>query len=139
MGYFEFSLQQSGSPMSVSFSLNDGVGVFTTVGDVDYEAGLRVLEEGMQEIRASGSPPVLLFDLTQSTENRSREELQMMAVFIHERLPHAKLAMLVKGDLYYGISRMFGSFAESYDLETCVFREMDDALVWCLARARVTH
>ncbi len=123
--------------MPVSFTLNDGIGIFTTVGDVDFEEGLDILEKGMDEVRKSGQPHVLLFDLSQSAENRSVEELHMISVFIQERLPHAHLAMVAQQDLYYGISRMFSSFAESLSLESRAFRNRDDAIDWCNARARV--
>jgi len=123
--------------MPVSFTLSDGIGIFTTVGDVDFEEGLDILEKGMDAVHKSGQPHVLLFDFSQSAENRSAEELHTISMFIQERLPRAHLAMVAQQDLYYGISRMFSSFAESLSLDSRAFRNRDEAIDWCNARAKV--
>ena len=124
--------------MPLSFSLNEGIGVLAAVGEADFEQALQEIYRGMDEIEAAGVPPVLLFDLSRSAANRSQEELQITVAAIHERLPDARIALLAKGDFYYGISRMFGSFAQSFELETKIFRDLDEALAWCRAESEVT-
>lgn len=125
--------------MPLSFSQNDYAGIITVVGDVEYREALESLEKAFAQMRDADTPRVLLFDLSQSTANRDREELQLLAAFIHEHLPGASLAVVALNDLYFGIGRMFAAYAESYELETQVFRAMDAAVAWCKARAKRAH
>ncbi len=120
--------------MPISFRIEDKIGTFTSVGDVAIEQGILVLEDGLSQMEESRLTPVFLFDLTRSTENRSTEELQLMAAIIHERLPNSCMALLVTTEVSYGLSRMFSTFAASLDMEATVFRDRDACRAWCIAR-----
>ena len=49
--------------------------------------------------------------------------------------PHSRRAMLVSGDLAFGLARMFEALRESFGEQGIrVFRNLDDALDWVLAR-----
>ena len=49
--------------------------------------------------------------------------------------PHSRRAMLVSGDLAFGLARMFEVLRESFGEQGIrVFRNLDDALDWVLAR-----
>ena len=125
--------------MPISFSIKDRIGTFTNIGDVEMAQGIAVLEEGLTQMAKSDLTPVFLFDLSQSTENRSVEELQLIAATIHERLPNACMALLVTTDVSFGLSRMFGTFASSLNMEASVFRDRDECMAWCLARTTLPN
>jgi len=49
--------------------------------------------------------------------------------------PHSRRAMLVSGDLAFGLARMFEALRESFGEQGIrVFRNLDEALDWVLAR-----
>lgn len=120
--------------MPISFKIEDKIGTFTSIGDVEIEQGILVLKDGLSQMEKSGLSPVFLFDLSQSTENRSIKELQLIAALIHERLPNSCIALLVTTEVSYGLSRMFSTFAASLDMEATVFRDRNECKAWCSAR-----
>ncbi len=116
--------------MPLYFDLNEGVGVFRTVGDVEFEEGLRVLEAGLEAIRSADGRNLVLFDIRQSTENRTHDELRGIAGVTQHQLGKGQLALVVGSELYYGLSRVFAAYAERDGLMAEVFLDMDAALQW---------
>jgi len=116
--------------MPINYHVDDEIRIFTTIGDVEYEEGLNVLKEGLQGIKASDTA-LILFDIRQSRENRTHDEIHGMAQFLKPFIAgNAKISLLVDRDLYYGLSRMFMSYVEEDAIEAKVFKEYDDALLW---------
>jgi hypothetical protein len=116
--------------MPMDFQIKNGIVVFTTVGELDYQEGINVLKEGLHSIKGS-NPALILFDIRQSQENRTHDEILNISEFIKPFiLEKAKIALLVEHDLYFGLSRMFASYVEEADIEAQVFKKYDDALSW---------
>lgn len=118
--------------MGISFELKDRTIRFVTVGDVDFAAGLQVLEAALATAAEQGSGWGLLFDIRSSSENRSADELRGVAEVIarHRDALSGQCAILAADPLHYGLARMFGVFAESLGLTAMVFRTEAEALAW---------
>lgn len=116
--------------MPLSFHIDNSIGFFTTTGDLDYGEGIKILHEGLQEIRSNLKNPLILFDIRKSKENRSSKEIYGIAEVIRGYFDNAKIAMLVEGDLYYGLSRMLEAYIEPSNICTRVFKNYDAALTW---------
>jgi hypothetical protein len=76
-----------------------------------------------------------LWDLTQVTKvELTAEEVRRIAgrpIFSSE----SRRAILVSSDLVFGLSRMFEIVRDTYgEKGICVFRNLDDALEWVLAK-----
>ena len=121
--------------MPVTYQIADAVLTFTTVGDVDYADGLAVLTDGLSRY-ADSQPaiPRVLFDLTLSTEDRSSDELQGIAQLVSRRLPRARIALVVRSSLHFGLARVFAAFADEDASAINVFRDMAQAQAWLKAR-----
>ena len=120
--------------MPISYTMDDSALTFTTVGDVDFAEGLAVLNDGMCRYEQSKPAQIrVLFDLTQSTENRSGEELKYICHVVTQKLPGARIALVVRSDLLYGLSRMFSAMAYGKVSDSQVFRSMTEAQAWLLA------
>lgn len=120
--------------MPINYQINNEVCIFTTVGDIDYHEGINVLKEGLERIKTF-DPALILFDIRLSKENRSSDEIfEITKVIKSMVLSRLKIALLVDGDLYYGLSRMFSSYIEEADIRTNVFKQYDDALTWLLSQ-----
>lgn len=116
--------------MPINFQNNDGIGIFTTVGDVDYGEGIDVLTHGLQSIQ-SADPLLVLFDLRQSREHRSAEEVSSIADIVKPYVSGtAKIALLAEADIYFGLSRIFSAYVEDTRITAQVFRDYDQALSW---------
>lgn len=116
--------------MPINFHTSNGVGVFTTIGDVDYLEGIEVLTHGLESIQSS-DPLLVLFDLRQSLEHRSTEEVAGIADLVKPYVSGtAKIALLAEADLYFGLSRIFSVYVEDVKIAARVFREYDQALSW---------
>ena len=116
--------------MPLNFAFESNVGVFRTVGDVEYEKGLKVLKKGLAAIVKRGEPHAVLFDLRESAERRTADEIRGIADVVKGETLSGRLALVADEDLYYGLSRMFESYAEYAGFDCLVFREYDPALDW---------
>lgn len=107
---------------------------FLAQGGVEHEPGLKLLERGIAE--AINLDPTrkwhLLFDVQQSSENRSGEELRIIAgvVIRHKNHLSLKCALVATDALHYGLSRMFGTYLENDGFEINVFSEIQQAESW---------
>ena len=117
--------------MPIKFTLDDDkIGVFTTIGNVEYEDGMKVLHLGLDTINKECKNHLILFDIRQSEENRSGKEIKDMAETIKQQLGSAKMAIVVDNDFYHGVSRMFIANSELLDMDSNVFRNPADAVSW---------
>lgn len=118
--------------MPLTYRIDDGLLTFTTIGDVEFSAGMKVLLEGLSQYATSGAQrPRILFDLEQSIENRSAADLRSIAVVVGQNVPSARIACLVASDLHYGLSRMFGVYLGDDGMVMRVFyRDRAKAMVW---------
>ncbi|NIP82295.1 MAG: hypothetical protein GWM90_24965, partial [Gemmatimonadetes bacterium] len=93
---------------------------YTVRGDVDFQEGLEVLKKGLAEARraVAGAPWPVLFDIRDSKEKRRADELRGIALVLGEHVGVVSdhCAVVVSSPLYYGVSRMFGHFAEAYGI-----------------------
>jgi hypothetical protein len=107
---------------------------FVARGGVEYEPGLMVLERGIAEaVRLDPARKWhLLFDVRESSENRSGDELRVIAgvIISHKQSLSLKCVLLAADALHYGLSRMFGAYLENDSFEINVFAEMRDAEAW---------
>lgn len=118
--------------MPITFSIDDHVAVFTTIGHVDFETGLASIRDGLQVLAEQSGVPVILFDVQQSEKARSSDEIRTIVDAICDETPGAHIAVLAASDLHYGIARMFGSYAEGAGLNAMAFRDRQEAWQWCL-------
>jgi hypothetical protein len=63
----------------------------------------------------------------------STQEIQEAAELTEANLDiwrGTRIAVLVNRDLDFGVARMFGAFAERFDLEFGIYRDKDSAIEW---------
>jgi hypothetical protein len=117
--------------MGLSFELRDGIGIFSSSGDVEYDEGMQVFRSGLEELaRSEHAPARMLFDLLESTESRSQAELRAIVDVAKQHLPGGRMALAAQSDLLFGLSRMFGIHAEQAGFEAAVFKSRDEAIAW---------
>ena len=116
--------------MPVTFENQNNIGVFTTIGDVDFDSGIKVLEEGLLQIKSGEPPYKILFDLRESTENRTKEDMQGLADFVQAIIGPCAIALVAKDDLLKGMSRMFASYCELRGMQCQVFSMFDESYAW---------
>ena len=116
--------------MPIEFRVNDGIGVFTTIGNIDYQEGMTILKEGLEKIELLDRV-LILFDLRQSQENRSPDEIREIAKFIKLRISKkVKIALVATHDFYYGLSSVFAAYVDHVGIDAQVFKNINDALSW---------
>lgn len=117
--------------MPLTFESEGEIGVFRSVGKVEFAEGMRVFEEGLREV-ADREPAVarIRIELLESGENRSSGELRAIAGMAKKHFTKARMALVADKALYLGLSRMFGVFAEDLGLEVEVFSTNDEANQW---------
>jgi len=125
--------------MPLRYELRDPVLWYVAEGDVDYAAGREVLRSGVEAAGAHAPARSwdVLFDIRESGERRSAEELRGIASFCAEQGPTlSRRCAVVAGDAFhFGLGRMFGAYAEPAGVEVRVFRDLAAAEQW-LAEAR---
>ena len=110
----------------------------TAVGDVVYEEGVKTFATCMAEAGKSletiDLPDLwhLMFDIRKSTENRSDEELQGIAIIVsqHRDALSGRMAIATADDFHYQSARRFEEFAEQLGQVAAVFRDIDQAEAW---------
>lgn len=120
--------------MPMSFEIKPQEIWFRTSGDVDYAEGIAVLEQGLHEAQQATPSrrwPVV-FDIRDSEENRSANELRGIAQFVaaHDGILTGRCAVLTSDALHYGLGRMFEVFSEDLGIEVQVFRDLDSLRAW---------
>lgn len=112
----------------------------TTEGDVEYADGLASLERALEAARERDANRGwdVAFDIRQSTENRSADELRGIVDFVAGARPllSGRCIVIAGGDFQFGVSRMFQSFCELRDLQATVVRDVDAARAWLSEDAR---
>ncbi|MBX9585251.1 MAG: hypothetical protein K2X87_33515 [Gemmataceae bacterium] len=120
--------------MGVDYQLADGVIRFVTTGGVEYSDGAATLRAGLDAAAAAdpGRRWGLLFDIRESAENRSGDELRNIADLIAARraMLSGRAAVVVADPLHYGLGRMFGVFMEHLGLTARVFTDPAEAETW---------
>lgn len=120
--------------MGLAYQLADGVVRFVTTGGVEYSDGVRVLRDGLAAAAAADpvTPWGLLFDIRESAESRSGDELRNIADLIAacRRMLSGRAAVVVADPLRYGLARMFGVFMEHLGLAARVFDDPAAAEDW---------
>ncbi len=127
--------------MSLSYELDGEFLRYTVEGDVDFQEGFAVFQQGLAEaeatVAAGGAPRPVLFDIRASKERRSAEELKGIATALgrHRGTVADHCAIVVSTPLYYGLGRMFGHFAEEYGITMEIFDDPLEAEAWLRAPA----
>ena len=117
--------------MPLTFDFEDGVGVFRSSGEVQYEEAMQVYQGGLDALVArDDAVSLVLFDLLESGENRSQAELRAIVDAARRTLGDARMALVAKSGLLYGLSRMFSAFAEQAGFAVEVFKRREEALAW---------
>ena len=122
--------QSLGGTVPITFHIDKNIGIFKTEGDVDYREGIKILQGGLQDIKSSIDFPLILFDIRKSKEDRDSDEIRGIAQILVDYFEDAKVALLVEGDLYFGLSRMFEAYMQPSNIQSRVFKNYDDALSW---------
>ena len=124
--------------MGLSYELKTGVICLTAAGDVVYEEGLKTFAESIAEAgrvtKTEGDPEHwhLMFDIRNSAEDRSEEELKGIAIFVsqHRDILSGRMAIVTADDFHYRLARVFEAFAEELSQDAGVFRDIDQAEAW---------
>lgn len=100
-------------------------------GHYGLEEVRRALNEGARSAPASPHRGMIL-DVTASRENRSSEELRVLATDLarHREAIAYRCAVLVSDSLRYGLGRMLGAFCEPLGVTACPFRDAAEAREW---------
>lgn len=120
--------------MPLSFELDRDVIRVTTKGDVEFESGLGVLERAIRTARDADPRRRwhLLFDIRESSENRSSIELDGIAGFIGDRQQglSGRCAVVAGDPFHFGLARQFEAYSNRRGVAVSVFRDVDEALRW---------
>jgi hypothetical protein len=124
--------------MALTYQLREGILHFFTAAEVEFQEGTNTLEAGLQAA-AAAEPDTkwqLLFDIRESSENRSGPELHFIAMVIgeHRAILSGNCALVVAQPLHYGLGRMFGEYLKYYGMDTAVFHEIEAAERWLKER-----
>jgi hypothetical protein len=117
--------------MGAKFELNAEQGILRVV-----IAGKPTAEELIQNLKKIQSEPgyshdLRLWDFRNSNFNLTKEELEQVAAQASSADSRpGKVAMLVKGDLAFGLARMYEMYRNSELTEVEVFRDESEALAW---------
>jgi len=125
--------------MAISYELTQDLLHYTVEGDVDHAVGLDVLRRGLEDAaaatgRGEGRARPVLFDIRKSAESRAAEEIRAIATVLggfRESLD-GRCAVIVATPLYYGVSRMFSTYAEEYGIEIEIFGTLEEGTFWLL-------
>ncbi|NUM52867.1 MAG: hypothetical protein HUU46_04405 [Candidatus Hydrogenedentes bacterium] len=126
--------------MGLTYEIRGDILWFATHGAVDFVDGLHVIQCGFAEASDLAARDAerkwhLLFDVRESTESRTSGELRDIATLIasHRGMLSGRCAIIVSKPLYYGLSRMFAVFMESFGLSTSVLHSDEEAVRWLRA------
>jgi hypothetical protein len=119
----------------MTFTIRRPILSIITKDDVDYNAGLTQLKEALEEARHRHPETRLwdlLFDVTESTENRSEDELRgiAMALAQHSHMLTGRMAVVAADPSRHSQGEVFGVFAEQLGKAPRVFSRRRDAEAW---------
>ena len=100
-------------------------------------AGLRVVVQATDRIMEDGRivATLRLFDFRKAEVQFSPEDISRISDRSISNEPGgSKIALLVRGDLQYGLSAMFGGLAWAASREIRVFKEEAEAVAWLTAK-----
>lgn len=120
--------------MPLQFRFDDEFLRYTVSGDVDFQEGFEVFQQGLKEaeVATHGAPWPVLFDIRESVEKRRADELKGIAMVLsqHRGSVADHCAVVVASPLYYGVSRVFGHFTEEYGIRMEIFDSVETAESW---------
>ena len=120
--------------MPITYQIDHARGVILTrcVGDTLYADVVAHFRELASDPDVPERLNVML-DLSEQTNAPERDQLRGVAAEVADLRKHivwGALAIVAPTDLLFGMSRVFGIFAESYFAHTGVFRTRADAERW---------
>jgi hypothetical protein len=120
---------------SVSLDPETGIWTFQLSGTVTAEEALRAYQEMRESPEFRPSAP-RLWDARETVSGTAIDgfDLRSIAQRTGSGVAH-KVAILVRRDVDFGISRMYQSHAELEDqpADTRIFRDHDEAVAWLVA------
>lgn len=115
---------------TVSIAINDGWVCVT----IDGDATVGDIIDALDNIRPNGNyiSKRRLWDFRKSRFDFSAQALQQISGYARKAdlSPGSRVAMLVDGDLSFGVSMMYRAFRESQYTDVRVFRNKADAISW---------
>lgn len=122
--------------LTIEFNKSRGYGHVRVVGAFDpseYEAGVETVLNHA-DFRC-GMP--LVFDLREAVLEHLRGETFRTFASVNERLAprrgNARSAILISGELHFGIMRQYAVLGATPNLENNIFRDLDEAVDWACA------
>lgn len=117
---------------SIKFFDELGLVVFQFWGDLSYDEIQSFFDEA---VKLPGFRPNLkaIADCRKATTRMTGKEIQKLASYAQKTDPlwgDSKWAILASSDLVYGLSRMYSALTTDYDVQTHVFRTVDEAKDW---------
>lgn len=122
--------------MPLSYKIGRRLLRFTVKGDVEYAAGLETVRQAFDEVRRSIPPggPLwnVLIDISASTEKRSTDELQGLAMAFaqHSDLFTGRVAIVAAEHMHFQRVADFSVFAEKLGQTPRVFGDLAEAEAW---------
>ncbi len=117
--------------MPIQYEIVDNILHVTTEGEVEFTEGLSTLTTGLNIYRDTKPQiPRILFNLINSTEDRSTDELKGIAAIVGQQINKPRIAIVVRSNLHYGLSRMFAVYVDKNVEDIKIFRELKDACDW---------
>jgi hypothetical protein len=123
--------------MPLIYQVDQPILRFNAKGDVKYTSGLettkRALRDAREVTQTKGEPLWnLLFDLRESTESRSEDELKGIAMALAQNMDilTGRMAVLVVDPHYVGVAAAFSVFAEQLGQEPQLFGTPEEAEAW---------
>ena len=117
--------------MPLTHALRDRTIWITTVGDVEFEEGLAALGRALDDAHGTDASAGwhIAFDVRDSSERRSSEELRGIARFVGENraVLSGRCVVIAGDDFHYGLSRQFQAYCELHGLQSSVVRDLKDA------------
>ena len=123
--------------MPLTYQLDQSILRISAAGDVEYTAGLEVTKAALLDARkvtqSAGAPLWdMLFDLRESTESRSTDELKGIAMALAQNMDilTGRMAIVVIDPYMVGIAEAFSVFAEKLGQKPQVFGAPKEAEAW---------
>jgi len=123
--------------MPLVYQVDQPILRFFAKGDVEYTSGLEMTKQALRDARevtqTQGEPLWdLLFDLRESTESRSEDELKGIAMALAQSMDilTGRMAIVVTDPKMVGIAEAFSVFAEQLGQMPHVFGTSKEADAW---------
>lgn len=122
--------------MPLSYRIGRALIRLTVKGDLEYSSCLDTLRAAFEEARKSARPPGpgwnVLIDLTESTEQRTTDELRGIAMSMAQQsdMLAGRLALVTADPYLLELARAFSAFVEKLGQEPRLFSDVADADAW---------